>query len=349
LPTAAQYGKNGKLNCANWNNQMDRIDEMTAFVAVAQTGTFVAAARSLGRSPAALTRAVAALEDRLGTRLFTRTTRAVALTDAGRRYLGPCEAVLRDVATLESSAQTERQEVLGTLAVTASVVFGRLHVAPIVTEFLRGHASVDARLVLSDNIVALVDAGIDVGVRIAHLPDSTLKAIRVGSVRRGVYASPAYLAAHGEPAKPADLVRHACIAFAGAGQAAERWSFGRGNTRTDISVQPRLVVNLAEPAIDAAIAGFGVTRVLSYMVDHLVRAGALYPVLRAYEPPPIPVHVVHPAGRHLPLRTRLFVDLAVTSLRQQFDHPTEPPLSVSGDNIGPARSRGSGRKRRGRS
>jgi len=302
---------------------MDRIEEMAAFVAVASVGTFVGAARQLGRSPAALTRAVAALEDRLGARLFTRTTRVVSLTDAGRRYLAPCEAVLRDVAALESSAQTEREEVVGSLVVTASVVFGRLHVAPLVTEFLRRHASVDARMVLSDDIVPLVEAGVDVGVRIAHLPDSSLKAIRVGSVCRGVYASPAYLAAHGEPVKPTDLARHACIAFTGAGQLPERWSFGRGGKNSTVAIAPRCVVNLAEPAIDAAVAGFGVTRVLSYMVDHLVRAGALRPILRLYDPPPIPVHVVYPAGRHLPLRTRLFIDLAVESLRARFDHAVE--------------------------
>jgi len=297
---------------------MDRIDEMQAFVAVAEAGTFVAAARRLGRSPAGLTRAVAALEDRLGTRLFTRTTRVVALTDAGRRYLGPCRDVLREVAALESNAATERREALGSLVVTASVVFGRLHVLPIVAEYLQRHASVDVRMVLADEVVPLVDAGIDVGVRIAHLPDSTLKAIRVGSVRRAVYASPAYLAAHGAPARPADLARHACLAFSGPGQPPERWSFGRGKARTAAAIAPRLVVNLAEPAIDAAVAGLGITRVLSYMVDHLVRAGALRPVLQSYEPPPIPVHVVYPAGRHLPLRTRLFVDLAVESLRRKF-------------------------------
>lgn len=302
---------------------MDRIEEMAAFVAVASAGTFVGAARQLGRSPAALTRAVAALEDRLGARLFTRTTRVVSLTDAGRRYLAPCDAVLRDVAALESSARTEREEVVGSLVVTASVVFGRLYVAPLVTEFLRRHAGVDARMVLSDDIVPLVEAGVDVGVRIAHLPDSSLKAIRVGSVCRGVYASPAYLAAYGEPVKPADLARHACIAFTGAGQPAERWRFGRGGKNSTVAIAPRFVVNLAEPAIDAAVAGFGVTRVLSYMVDHLVRVGALRPILRSYDPPAIPVHVVYPAGRHLPLRARLFIDLAVESLRARFDHAAE--------------------------
>lgn len=300
---------------------MDRIEAMAAFVAVAEAGSFVAAARRLGRSPAGLTRAVAAFEDRLGTRLFTRTTRVVALTDAGRRHLGPCQALLRDLAALESSAATERREALGTLTVTASVVFGRLHVVPIVLDFLNRYASVDVRLELSDDVVSLVDAGIDVGVRIAHLADSTLKAVRVGSVRRALYASPAYLAAHGEPRTPGDLPRHVCIAFAGAGQRPERWIFGRGKARRAVAIGPRLVVNLAEPAIEAAVGGLGITRVLSYMVDHLVRAGALRVVLQEHEPPPIPIHIVYPSGRHLPLRTRLFVDLATAALRRQFDQP----------------------------
>lgn len=298
---------------------VDRLDAIAAFVAVAETGTFVGAARRLGRSPAGLTRAVAALERRLGARLFTRTTRVVTLTDAGRRHLDRCRGILRDVAALESGAAAERERAAGTLVVTASVVFGRLYVVPIVTEFLRRHPDVDVRLQLADDVVPLVESGIDVGIRIAHLPDSTLRAVRVGSVRRALYASPAYLAAHGEPSSPEDLARHAIVAFAAPTQPATRWTLGRGRTRRTIDVAPRLVTNLAEPAIDAAVAGAGVTRVLSYMVDHLVRAGALRTVLEACEPPPIPIHVVHPAGSHLPLRTRLFLDLAVASLRRRFD------------------------------
>lgn len=297
---------------------MDRLDAIATFVAVAEAGSFVGAARRLGRSPASVTRTVAALEDRLGTRLFTRTTRVVALTEGGRRHLEPCQAILRDVAALESAAGKERQEALGPLAVTASVVFGRLYVLPIVTDFLRRHPAVDVHLLLSDDVVPLVERGIDVGVRIAPLADSTLKAVRVGSVRRSLYASPAYIAAHGEPTAPADLTRHACIAFAGAGQEGLRWSFGRGRARRAVTIEPRLTVNFAEPAIDAAVAGAGITRVLSYMVEHLMRAGALRPVLEAFEPAPIPVHVVYPAGRHLPLRTRLFIDRAVAALRQQL-------------------------------
>jgi len=300
------------------NDHMDRIEQLETFVAVARAGSFVAAARRLGRSPASVTRAIAALEDRLGTRLLTRTTRVVRLSEAGRLRLAACEAVLAGVAALETSAERERDVPSGTVTVSASVVFGRLHVLPVVASFLRRHPAVAVKLLLDDAVVPLVERGIDVGVRIAHLPDSSLKAVRVGAVTRGVYASPAYLAAHGEPVTPADLRRHACVAFEGAGGTPGRWSFGRGRT---VEITPRLVVDLAEPAIDAAVAGVGVTRVLSYMVDHLVQAGALRPVLERFAPPPIPVHVVHPAGRHLPLRTRLFVDDAVEALRGRFARP----------------------------
>lgn len=302
---------------------MDRLEAIGAFVAVAEAGSFVAAARRLGRSPASVTRAVAALEDRLGARLFTRTTRVVSLTDAGRRQLERCRAILDGVAALEADAASEREEAHGPLVVTASVVFGRLHVLPLVVDFLRRHPAVDVRLVLADEVLSLVDEGIDVGVRIAKLGDSSLRALRVGSVRRALYASPAYLAAHGEPAEPADLARHACLAAPSSVHAAVRWTFGRGRARRTVAITPRLTVNLAEPAIDAAVAGAGITRVLSYMVDHLVRAGALRPVLERWEPAPIPVHVVHPAGRHLPLRTRLFVDHAVAALRRQFGASAE--------------------------
>lgn len=297
---------------------MDRIDELAAFVAVAEEGSFVGAARRLGRSPAALTRAVAALEERLGARLFTRTTRAVVLTDAGRRHLAPCGRILDEMAALEETAARERAEPAGRVTVTASIVFGRLHVLPVVADFLRRHLAVSVRMVLTDEVVSLVEHGIDLAVRIAHLPDSTLKATRVGSVRRAIYASPAYLAAHGEPRSLADLAHHTWLSFAPPDQPAERWEVGRGRRKAAVPVSPRLTVNLAEPAIEAAVAGLGLTRVLSYMVDHLVAANLLRPVLRGDEPPPIPIHLVHPAGRHLPAATRLLLDDLARALRGKF-------------------------------
>lgn len=297
---------------------MDRLDAVSAFVAVADTGAFVAAARRLGRSPTVITRAVAGLERHLGVRLFHRTTRAVALTHAGRQHLDRGRRLLADFAAMESSAAAERIEPTGLLAVAASVVFGRLHVQPLVSDFLRRHPSVDVRLELSDRMTALIEDGMDVAIRLGHLRDSNLKAIRAGSVRRGVYASPSYLAAHDAPRVPADLERHTCIAFTGTTSNPARWAFGSAKTRAMVVVEPRLVSNLADPAIDSAVGGFGLTCVLSYMVDHLVAAGALRPVLVEFEPPPIPIHVVHPAGRHPSAKTRAFVDRAVAVLRTKF-------------------------------
>ena len=174
------------------------------------------------------------------------------------------------------------------------------------------------RLELSDRVTALVEEGMEVAIRLGHLRDSTLKAVRAGSVRRGVYASPSYLAAHDAPRVPADLARHTCVAFSGTTPNPARGTFGSGKTRAIVAVEPRLSSNLADPAIDSAVGGFGLTRVLSYMVDQLVAAGALRPVLVEFEPPPIPIQVVHPAGRHLAATTRAFVDRAVAVLRTKF-------------------------------
>lgn len=297
---------------------MDRIDTWAAFMAVAEARSFVTAARQLHRSPAAITRAIGALERRLGTRLLTRTTRAVGLTDAGRRFLDPSAQMLRRFMALEEQVADNELHPQGLLKVTASVMFGRLHVLPIVSDFLDRHPAVDVQLVLSDAVLSLVDEGIDVGIRIARLADSTLKAVRVGSVRRVVYASPGYLATHGEPRTPADLVRHRCIAFTGLTPVTDRWTFGRGGTKRAARFAPRLIVNTADAAIDAAVAGGGLTCVLSYMADHLVAANLLRPVLQSFEPPPIPIHIVHPTGSHLPHKTRLFLDAMTGALRTRF-------------------------------
>ncbi len=298
---------------------MDRVEELACFVAVADEGSFVAAAKRLGRSPAGVTRAVAALESRLGARLLTRTTRAVALTQAGQRYLSSCRKLVSDFAALQQEVRHHEEEPSGSLTVTAPIVFGRLHVRPILTDFLRQFPSINVRLVLSDDVLPLVDERIDIGLRIAHLPDSSLKAIRVGRVARAVYASPAYLAARGEPRRPEDLAHHSCIAFTKMNPDPERWRFRKGKMNVSIAVPSRLVVNLAEPAIEAATAGMGLTCVLSYMADHLVAAGLLQRVLRAFEPPPLPVHLVYPAGHHLPRRTRMLMDQMTEVLRARFN------------------------------
>lgn len=297
---------------------MDRLDAWTIFAAVGEQGGFAKAARQLGRSPAAVTRAVAALEERLGVRLFNRTTRSVALTDDGLRYLERCRHVLGEVAALEAAASAARQEPQGALALTAPVIFGRLHVLPILQRFLADYPAVAARLLLLDRTVSLVEEGLDLGIRIGRLPDSSLRAIQAGAVTRGVYASPAYLRRRGTPKHPRDLRAHDLVAFSAATPVVDRWSFRGARGSIAVAVRPRLFVNSGEAAIDAAVAGLGLTAVLSYQVTEEIAAGRLQRVLARFEPPPLPIHLVHPAGRHVPARVRLFIDRAVAELRAKF-------------------------------
>jgi DNA-binding transcriptional LysR family regulator len=297
---------------------MDRLDSLAIFVAVAEQGSFIGAARRLGRSPAAVTRAVAALEDRLALRLFNRTTRAVALTDAGARYLDLCRRALAEFEELELSAASDRLEPRGLLTLTAPEMFGRLHLLPIAQKFMRDYPAVKVSLLLLNRIVSFVDEGVDLGVRIAHLPDSSLRAILVGHVSRVICASPAYLAERGRPERPQDLVRHDAIALADGAPAVGDWRFGDGESATTIPINAHLVVNTVQAALDAAVQGGGVIRCLSYQSEMFEGNGALQRLLLGYEPPPIPIHIVHPAGRYLAPKVRLFIDAAVAALRGKF-------------------------------
>jgi DNA-binding transcriptional LysR family regulator len=293
------------------NSGVDRLETMRVFVAVAETRGFAPAARRLAISPPAVTRAVAALEERVGTRLLHRTTRIVRLTEAGRRFLADCKRILGEIEEAEASAAGSQAEPQGQLGVTAPVMFGRMYVAPVVLDFLARHPRMTARMLFLDRVVDLIDEGLDVAVRIAHLPDSSLHAVRVGSVRRVVCASPEYLAARGAPRTPADLAQHEAIAFS-LGAAAEEWSFGSGET---LSPTTRLIVNSNDVAIAAAAAGRGVARVLSYQIAPELRAGTLQVVLAEFEPPPLPISVVYAEGRRAAAKVRAFVDLAVERLR----------------------------------
>jgi DNA-binding transcriptional LysR family regulator len=283
---------------------------MRVFAAVAELEGFAPAARRLRMSPPAVTRAVALLEERIGARLFHRTTRVVRLTHAGARFLADTKRILSELDEAETSAAGLHAELRGELAVTASTMFGRMFVAPIVLDFLAEHENVTARTLLVDRVVDLMDEGFDVAVRIAHLSDSSLSAVRVGAVRSVVCASPDYLARHGTPRTPSELSRFRAIAFSFTSDRAD-WSFG------DERVRPaaQLVVNSADVAIAAAVAGHGITRALSYQVAAEVKAGRLKVLLRDYEAAEIPVHVVHTEGRHASGRVRAFVDFAVARLR----------------------------------
>ncbi|GLS77543.1 LysR family transcriptional regulator [Oharaeibacter diazotrophicus] len=292
---------------------MDRLDAMRAFVLTVDEGGLSAAARRLRRSPAAVTRAVAVLEEEVGTRLLLRTTRSVHLTEAGERYLESCRRILADWDSALALAAGERAAARGKLFVTAPVVFGRLHVRPVIDAFLDAEPEVRAQLQLVDRVVDLVDEGVDAAIRIGHLPDSTLVATRLGAVGRVVCAAPSLLARLPPIREPADLSAAPCISF---GPAAAGWSFA-GPTRQGVRVPvtPRLDVNGAEAALDSAIAGHGVTRVLSYQAAAAFADGRLVRLLPEHEPEPLPVHLVYAGARLAAAKLRAFVDFAVPRLR----------------------------------
>jgi DNA-binding transcriptional LysR family regulator len=299
---------------------VDRFEAMVAFVATVDRGGFSSAARHLGRSAASITRAIAFLEQRTGVQLLRRTTRAMKLTEAGHRYLAACRRILGDLAAAEQVAG-EELALRGVLTVTAPVMFGGLHVRPLVDAFLEDHRDVQVRLLLLDRIVNLVDEGVDVAVRIGHLPDSSLVAVKTGQVERIACASPSYLARRGAPRVPSDLPAHDCIAFSQV-IATDVWTFGAGAGKgraRQVKVRPRLTVNSTEAAIASALEGHGVTRVLSYQIERELRAGRLVRLLAAYEPDSLPVHVLHPAADVPAARLRAFVDIAVPKLRAVLD------------------------------
>ncbi len=292
---------------------MDRWHAMKVFVRVADSGGFAEAARQLDMGAPAVTRAVAGLETQIGTRLLIRTTRAVKLTEAGSRYLQDCRRILADIEEAEAAAAGSFVTPTGMLTVSASVMFGRMFVLPLLGEYLQRNPAVTGRALLLDRITHLVDEGIDVAVRIAHLPDSSLRAIGVGQVRRVVCAAPAYFERHGVPERPEALAQHTVIAATSAWASLD-WRFGR-NSDISVRVNPKLSCNSNEAVIAAALDGWGLTRLLSYQVAPLVADGRLQVVLSAFEEPPLPVHVVHSEGRNAAAKVRAFVDLAVERLR----------------------------------
>jgi len=297
---------------------MDRIDAMQAFVAVADLRGFAPAARKLKLSPSAVTRLVAALEQRLGARLLQRTTRSLALTDAGTRYLERAKRILADVEEAERAAEGERTRPSGRLVVSAPVGFGRLHVSPMISAYLRRHREVSGELRLEDRLVNLVEDGIDLAVRIGHLPDSSLVARQVGEMRRIVVASPAYLKRRGEPKSPEAITPHDTIQF-GASALTAQWRFVQDGREVRIDVTPRLVTNSADAAIHYAMEGGGLTRVLAYQAADAVKRGRLTIVLGAFEQPALPIHIVYPTSRLLSAKVRTFIDLVVETADWRFE------------------------------
>src|SRR4051794_2185350 len=287
---------------------MDRLDAMQAFVAVADLEGFAPAARKLGLSPSAVTRLIAALEDRLGARLLQRTTRKVALTDVGARYLERVRRILADVEEAEAAAEGEQTQPGGRLVVSAPVGFGRLHVSPVMSAYLKHYPEVSGELRLSDRMINLVEEGVDLAVRIGHLADSTLVARQVGEMRRIVVAAPPYLRQRGEPNTPHEIPSHDTIQF-GAMTASPDWRFIEDENEIRIACTPRFATNSADAAVQYAEQGGGLTRVLAYQAAASLKAGRLKIVLAKFEPPALPIHVVYPTSRLLSAKVRTFIDL----------------------------------------
>jgi DNA-binding transcriptional LysR family regulator len=319
---------------------MDRLESMRVLVTAVESGSLSAAGRRLGTPLTTVSRKVSELEAHLKTRLLNRSSRKLTLTDAGRSYVAACRRILEDVGEAERTASGEYSAPKGDLIITAPVVFGRLHVLPIVIDFLEAYPAIDIRLMLADRIVNLLEERVDLAIRIGDLPDSSLIGVRVGSIHRTVCASPAYFAARGTPERPADLATHDCVTFDGRASP-EDWTFRMRKTDVTVPTHSRLTINTAEAAITAAIAGIGITRVLSYQVAEAIKAGALVAALREFEPAPWPVSIVFAGQRLLPLKLRAFLDFATPRLRARLPR-------ISDDEFAGRRAAQKTRRKRGR-
>ena len=293
---------------------MDRVQSLELFVAVAEAESFAGGARATGLSAPSATRGVNALEDRLGVRLFTRTTRRVKLTDVGKTYLEDVRHILAQLSAADDTAVGATVNPVGQLRLTCSTEFGRVYVAPIITEFLDRHPDMIAEVVMVDRIVDMVEEGFDVAVRIGQLPSSGLSAVRVGQVRRMVCGSPGYFERFGVPHSPAELTEHQVISNAPSGLATE-WRFGSDLDQV-VRIKPRLTLSSVAASIAVAQQGWGLVRVLSYQIGPDLADGRLKSVLDAFEPDPLPIHLVHVEGRRAPAKVRSFVEFAKARLRR---------------------------------
>jgi DNA-binding transcriptional LysR family regulator len=264
-----------------------------------------------------VSRRVSDLETHLNTRLFNRSTRRLTLTDAGQAYLHACKRILEDVTEAERAASGEFNAPRGDLVISAPIVFGRLHVLPTITAFLKVYPDVRIRLVQGDRLINLLEEHVDLAIRIGNLADSSLVATRCGSTRRVVCGSPGYFREFGTPKHPTDLGAHALISFEGLSSPGT-WVFKAEPAEIAVPIRPKLTVNTAEAAIDAAIEGVGLTRVLSYQIERAVKAGALVTTLKRFEPAPVPISLVYPSQRRLPVKVRAFLDFAAPRLRTRL-------------------------------
>ncbi|MGF6722125.1 DNA-binding transcriptional LysR family regulator [Paraburkholderia sp. GAS41] len=296
---------------------MDRLEAMSLLIAVVDAGSLSAASRQLAIPLATVSRKVSELEAHLKTRLLQRTTRQLSLTEAGESYVASCRRLLEEIEEVERAATGEYAVPKGYLVATAPVVLGRLHIVPVMASFLEHYPDITARLFLIDRNVHFLEEHVDVAVRIGELPDSALVAIRVGETRSIVCASPAYLAAHGTPGTPAELANHACISFNGL-TSSRAWTFSDGKSQQTVPIHSRLVTNTADSAMNAAMLGAGLTRLLSYHVVDAVREGRLQIVLEPFELAPLPIHLVHAGQAPLPLKLRAFLDFMSPRLKARI-------------------------------
>ncbi|WP_067489769.1 LysR family transcriptional regulator [Erythrobacter sp. CCH5-A1] len=292
---------------------MDRLEAIRTLLAAVDGGSLSAASRALGTPLPTVSRRVSDLEAHLGAQLLVRTARKLILTEAGEAFVASARRIIEELGEAERAASGEYREPRGELIVTAPILFGRLHIAPIVHAFLAAYPQVGVRLVLSDAVIDMAEAHVDVAVRIGTLPDSDLIARTAGHIRWLLCASPAYLARAGEPAMPDDLVNHDCIAFEGL-QTYRSWTIGSGAAARTVQIRPRFSVNTAEAVIEGVAAGLGIARLLSYQTARAIAQGQVRPVLQAWGADPIPVSLVHQPQRVQPLKRRAFLDFSAPRL-----------------------------------
>lgn len=307
------------------NDALDSLHDMALFARVVAAGSFSAAARGLGLTPSAVSRQIARLEARLGVRLLERTTRHVRVTEAGQRYLDDARRIIAEIDEADEAAAGSNAAPRGHLSVTAPVLFGRQYVTPGIVDYLRRYPGMEVNAMFVDRVTNMMEEGIDVAVRIGELPDSSLRAVAVGQVRRVICASPAYLAEYGTPSTPEQLAHHT-IVTSYASSTPPDWRFASAGRSLSLRFKPRLVVNSNDAAIEAVRRGFGITRLLSYQAAALLASGELCLILDDYATPGVPVNIVHRDSRQGSARIRSFVDLMAQRLRAE---PILVPVSVS--------------------
>ncbi|QRM33867.1 LysR family transcriptional regulator [Microvirga sp. VF16] len=300
---------------------MDRLEAMTVLLAAVDAGSLSAAGRQLGLPLATVSRKVSELEEHLNIRLLLRGSRKLTLTDSGRSYVASCRRIMEDIAEAERSAAGEYLTPRGELTLSVSQIMGRVHVMPVVEEFLRTFPDIRMRVFLNDRRVDLIEENVDLALRVYELDDSSMIALRVGYFRRMLCASPAYLKTHGVPKKPSDLGSHDCVAYDRAiipGTGGSNWEFGSKETLEIVPIPYRLLVNSVEAAASAAVAGAGVARIPSYLASHFLKSGLLVTLLEEYEPPLLPAHLIYPNQRKVPLKLRTFLDFSLPRLRERI-------------------------------